>query len=517
MVLAAALPGGGGESVQVTIGKKFFFFTAILLIVVLAATLTVLERQQVRQWEDHLHARSRSFARLATPELLKFFRGSFSPSRRLEDGKLREILAFNPDLVHFSLYSAGGRLLYESPPLGDEILPLKPLSAAEVERRVVGNLEMTLESLTLPQEGKFVDLVHPALGPTGEHVLSVRFLISYDGIAALQQATRSHFVRIALVSILTSLLLAALAARWISRPLRRLIHGARTIARGDLSFRLAISNRDELGTLAGAFNDMAASLSEKQRELVAKNLALEQSNRELNRAQESLVRAEKLAAVGQVAAGISHEIDNPVGIILGHAQLLREDMTPDDPRIEDVETIIAESRRCRRITGSLLGLARSGSSRMAPVDLSAVIGEVGRSLGVQKTFAEIQWSFDLPRTPVVVCGDEDQLRQVLVNLVLNAAQAMEGKGLLEISLREVEQGWTLQVDDDGPGIENVNLERIFDPFYSTKERGEGTGLGLAVSRKLVEEHGGRIHAGRHDGGGARFTIFLPAFPAGKKL
>ena len=93
---------------QVTIGKKFFFFTAILLMVVLAATLTVLERQQVRQWEDHLHAQSRSFARLATPELLKFFRGSFSPSRRLEDGKLREILAFNPDLVHFSLYSAGG-------------------------------------------------------------------------------------------------------------------------------------------------------------------------------------------------------------------------------------------------------------------------------------------------------------------------------------------------------------------------------------------------------------------------
>jgi HAMP domain-containing protein len=262
----------------VTIGKKFFFFTAILLIVVLATTLMVLERQQMRQWEDHLHARSRSFARLVTPELLKFFRGSFSPPRRLEDGKLREILAFNPDLVHFSLYSAGGRLLYNSPPLSDEDFLLEPLTDAEVSRRVVGKMEMTLETLTLPQKGEFVDLIYPALGPTGEHVLSVRFLISYDGIVALQQATRSHFVRIALVSIFTSLLLAALAARWISRPLRRLIHGAHAIAHGDLSFRLTLSNRDELGTLAGAFNDMAASLSEKQHELVAKNSALEQAN-----------------------------------------------------------------------------------------------------------------------------------------------------------------------------------------------------------------------------------------------
>lgn len=492
-----------------TLGKKLFVFIAAILVLVLAATLFVLERGQSRQLEDYLRAQSVSYARLATPEILKFFRGTFPPPERLPQQELREILAFNPDLVMFFLYSGSGRLLYASPrfiavpDLGEEAL-----STPGLEDRVRA-AAMSLDNLTPPQGPPLLDLVNPALGPTGEHVLSVRFLISYGGIRHLQAATRSNFLSSAAIAVVVSLLLAALVARRITRPLKNLTSGARAIARGDLDFHLPPASQDEIGTLARAFNDMAVSLAQKHHELVNKNAALEDANQELRQVQESLIRAEKLAAIGQLAAGVSHEIDNPVGIILGYAELLLEEFPADDPRREDVETIIRECKRCRRITGGLLGLARSEPTRRERVVLGELVDETCRSLWVQKLFRDIRLRVVRPPAPVAITGDGDKLRQVLINLLLNAAQALGGAGEIRIELAREGGRCRLTVADSGPGIAPADREKIFEPFFTTKERGLGTGLGLAVCRKLVEEHGGGIEAETAAGGGARFRVVLP--------
>ncbi|SDL39777.1 His Kinase A (phospho-acceptor) domain-containing protein [Geoalkalibacter ferrihydriticus] len=492
-----------------TIGKKLFFLTAALQVLVLAATLGFLERSQARQWEEHLHTQSLAFARLATPELLRFFRGTFPPSQQPPPRELRELLSFNQDLMQFSLYAPSGRLLYASPLLGEAaVVAVGDLLEADPGSLRVQQPQTSLERRQLGGE-HFLDLIHPAFGPTGEHVLSVRYLISSAGIRELQAATRADYLRIALIAALTSLVLAALMARWVSRPVRQLTSGARALARGETPQHLHLRGRDEIGALARAFNDMASSLAAKHGELLEKNTALAAANQDLRQMQDSLVRAEKLAAIGQLAAGVSHEIDNPVGIILGYAELLRDEFPDGDARREDVETIIRECQRCRRITGGLLGFARQQPTHCEPLDLNTLAADILRSLQVQKLFRDIRWVTSFAPAPVIVAGDSDKLRQVLINLLLNAGQALNGHGEICLEIRRVDGCAEILVADSGPGIAEADLEKVFEPFYSTKERGQGTGLGLAVCRKLVDEHGGRVSAARRANGGAQFRVLLP--------
>lgn len=491
-----------------TIGKKLFLLTASAQVLVLALTLAFLERSQARRWEEHLHAQSAAFARLATPEVLKVFRGTFPPSPQPPPSELRELLAFNPDLLQFSLYAPSGRLLYASPLLGDDAgVAVEGLAPPTVER--LQKPLVSLETLRLSSGARVLDLVHPALGPTGEQILSLRYLISYAGTQQLQAAARADYLRIALIAILTSLMLTALVARRVSRPLRQLTAGARAVARGELDLKLPPLGQDEIGTLAQAFNDMAAGLAAKHRELHDKNRALENANLELRKIQDHLVRAEKLAAIGQLAAGVSHEIDNPVGIILGYAELLRDEFPPGDARREDAETIIRECLRCRRITGSLLGFARGEPTRREALDLKALTAETLRSVQVQKLFREIRWVTRFPDKPVRIAGDPDKLRQVLINLLLNAAQALQGQGEIRLEMASREDQVEICVADNGPGIAEADRERVFELFFSTKERGQGTGLGLAICRKLIEEHGGTITASASPEGGALLRLVLP--------
>jgi signal transduction histidine kinase len=266
---------------------------------------------------------------------------------------------------------------------------------------------------------------------------------------------------------------------------------------------------DELTILADAFNEMADSLGKSRAELTRRNEQLSKANEELHRIYERLTRAERLAAVGQVAAGVSHEIDNPVGIILGYAQLLLEDMPQEDPRRDDVQAIIDECLRCKRITGGLLGLSRTGARQWEPVDLKSLIEGTWASLQPQKLFRQLDFTMQLAEDITGLIGDADRLRQVIVNLLLNAVQALKGQGKIQIELSAADSGAFISVDDSGPGIPDSQKESVFDPFYSTKESGKGTGLGLAICRKLIEEHGGHIEALDSSLGGARFTILLP--------
>lgn len=493
---------------RVTLGKKLFLYTSATVLILLLATFLVLERSQSRQWEDYLETQNISFARFATPELLKMFRGNFSSPTISGTTAIYDFLGFNRDLVQFSLLSTSGHLLYQSPRFPDYIdLGLTDVEDVEgLSEEMVARI--TSRTLHLSEGVRLLEIINPAFGPTGEHLLSVRFLISYDSVDARLREVRRHFLRLGLAAILLSLMLVALVSRRVTRPIQDLTEGARAVARGELQTRIPFASSDEIGALARAFNDMAASLSSSRSQLTEKNDALLAVNRELVTMQQQLIRSERLATIGQLAAGVSHEIDNPVGIILGYAELLLEDLEQSDPRRDDVQAIIEECRRCRRITGGLLGLARSTSSECTALEINALLAGVFDSLRPQKIFRYLE--LDLmpsPDNPRVV-GDSDQLRQVFVNLMLNAAQALGGQGRIGIEVRTGESKVEVLVVDSGSGIAEEIRDRIFDPFFSTKPRGEGTGLGLTLCRQLIEEHGGSIDV-ESSGGGGRFRIVLP--------
>lgn len=492
---------------KITLGKKVFLYTSGVLVGLLVVTFLLLERHQARQWEQYLRAQSLAFARFATPELLKQFRGQFAEG---EDRRgVYDFLSVNRELVGFAVYNPNGRLLFQSRSFpGFETLAISALPPVAWSG---GSFQAGPEVRSLaPAAGPpLLEVLVPAFGPTGEQVLTVRYLISQASLAARLAEIRQQFVRIALLAALASLGLAALVARRLTGPISALTDGARAIAQGQLETRIALQRGDELGALATAFNDMADSLGTSRDELTRNNLALTAANEELRQMQEQLVRTERLAAIGQLAAGISHEIDNPVGIILGYAELLLEDLPVGDPRREDVSAIIEECRRCKRITGGLLGFARTAKTQVELFDLEALIAQTLASLRPQKLFRDIVLEFRRASEPLTLVADADQVRQVLVNLLLNAAQAMAGRGCIRVRALAADP-LVVEVEDDGPGIPPELLERIFEPFFSTKSRGEGTGLGLSVCRKLVEAHGGTLVALPDRAAGACFRLTLPA-------
>jgi len=501
---------------QTGLGKKLLFYTGGIVALLLMVTFMLLERNQAQAWEDYLFNQSLSFARLATPELLKRFRGSFPPDEPADIADMHEFLGLNRDLVQFSMISATGRRLYRStifenfPNLDTQAFAVEDLSVRLAANRT------TMVTHQLADGRRLLDLIEPAFGPTGQQVVSVRYLISYDSIDARMREARRHFILVAIAALAGCLVMVSLIARRITLPIERLTEGARSLARGELETRIDVQSRDELGTLAQAFNDMAASLAANRAELTQTNQELSRANDHMQTMQEQLLRSERLAAIGQLAAGVSHEIDNPVGIILGHAELLLDDLPADDPLRDDVMAIIEECRRCKRITGGLLGFARSPEAVHDRVELGMLVAEAIASMRPQKLFKDLDLKV-IAEADLQVQGDVDQLRQVVINVLLNAAQALQGRGRLHVSLVEQGESALILVDDSGPGVPPEDREKIFQPFYSTKAHGEGTGLGLPLCRKLVEAQGGQIIAEESPLGGARLAIALPLLREGKKL
>jgi len=491
------------------LAKKLLFYTGGILALLLLLTFMLLERNQAQAWEDYLFSQSLSFSRLATPELLKRFRGSFPPDEPADIADMHEFLGLNRDLVQFSLVSATGRRLYVSNAFEDfPDLDLHLFDQDDISARLAAE-RTTMLTHKLSEGRRLLDLIEPAFGPTGQQVVSVRYLISYDSIDARLLEARSYFVMIAFAALFGCLLMVSLVARRITRPIANLTDGAHSLTRGELGARIEVESRDEIGTLAQAFNDMAESLAANRAELTRKNDALSTANEEMQTMQAQLLRSERLAAIGQLAAGVSHEIDNPVGIILGHAELLLEDLEVEDPLREDVAAIIDECRRCKRITGGLLGFARSPDSYRERVELTQLVEEVVASLRPQKLFKDLDLKIVGVNEDLSVVADADQFRQVMINLLLNASQALQGRGRLEVTLSRESGSARIHVDDSGPGISLEDQERVFQPFFSTKAHGEGTGLGLPLCRKLVEGQDGEISIQKSLLGGARLTVSLP--------
>jgi len=227
-----------------------------------------------------------------------------------------------------------------------------------------------------------------------------------------------------------------------------------------------------------------------------------------------LVSSEKMASLGKLAAGIAHEINNPLGGILIYASLMAEDLPEDDAKRGDLARIVQEASRCKDIVKSLLEFARQTEPKMEPTDINRAITDGLFFLENQALFHNIKIIKNLDPFLPFIRGNASQLKQVLINIIVNAAEAMRGNGTLTITSHPSpdRKSIVLEFADTGEGIPEENLSRIFDPFFTTKAVGKGTGLGLSTSYGIVESHGGRISVKSKVGEGTTFTIELPTYP-----
>jgi two-component system, NtrC family, sensor kinase len=311
--------------------------------------------------------------------------------------------------------------------------------------------------------------------------------------------------------------------RVVGVPLKALKQGTENVARGELGYQISTQSNDEIGDLAGSFNRMSSELRCAHRENLAWTRTLEdrveQKTRELKRAHEHALHNEKMASVGKMAAVLAHEINNPLSGILTYAKLLRKWVGRDDGRIhrreicDSLDLIASESRRCGDLVRNLLTLSRETPLNLQMTDPNQVVARSVRLVQHQLDLAGVQLQLQLDRTlPQVQC-DAAQIEQVLLALLVNATQAMPQAGgniWLTSSFLEEEHKIRITVRDDGPGIPTEILPHIFEPFLTTKE--SGVGLGLAISRSILERHGGSIEAQSDAGRGTTFTITLPGEP-----
>ncbi len=334
-------------------------------------------------------------------------------------------------------------------------------------------------------------------------------------------------------------------------PIERFIEGAEIIAGGDLQRRLPNGETREVQRLGDALNRMAERLIADQAELSANIRSLDLTNQSLTEARDAMVRTEKLASAGRLAAGIAHEVGNPLGAILGYLSLIGRGAQGQQQEL--IEAAEREAHRIDRIVRGLLDFSRPREAKVHPLDVNYVIRETVDLVNTQGKFSEVQLDLELAEgLPLVAC-DPYQLQQIMVNLLINAADALLWAGtsparvLVRTTLRQARPKVQVQarrkddpphvnyshrrrlwaaplqgdpappgapvveitVSDNGPGIQKDLIDQIYEPFVTTKEPGHGTGLGLAVCARLIEGMGGVIRADNNSDTGAQFNLVLP--------
>ena len=350
------------------------------------------------------------------------------------------------------------------------------------------------------------------------------FALSMSGVAAHLKGLRSFIIFYAIIdSIIIMAFGIYLISAHIVRPLRKLEQAATKIAAGDLDERADIVRADEIGRLGRAFNTMATKLE-------AEITTLEETNTELLSAREELLRTTTLAAVGRLAAGIAHEIGNPLGALSGYLGILaRGDLEGDEGR-DIITRAERELGRIDKIVREFLDLSRTAKTPLDVVDVEALLRETLEPMA--KDEEQLTLNFDFSGDSAGVLIDEDKLRQVFINLFSNASDAMEAKGVLivktsleRIGLNEDEDGEVrggaiakraerarefvaISFMDNGPGVPAEDMEKIFDPFFTTKEAGHGTGLGLFVSESIIKAFGGMIEVANRPEGGTEFKVLI---------
>lgn len=301
---------------------------------------------------------------------------------------------------------------------------------------------------------------------------------------------------IAGLSILLAALIAIPIAHFITRPITKLVEANQRLAQGDMNVRVQAYGNGELSVLGHSFNSMAEKLNQTQKELLQK---------------------EKLASMGQLAAGVAHEINNPLGTILLFSDMMYKEASENDPRRDDLKMILNETTRCKSIVADLLNFARQQEVSAQEVDIHSLLENVVSRVKMQPIYENIEIDCQFNHEIPCIQADPDQLQQVFVNLLNNAAESMDGKGTITLKSYSTDDLWVnISVSDTGVGIPDEYLDRLFTPFFTTKTPGRGTGLGLSISYGIVKMHHGNIFVQSEVGHGTNFTITLPVrLPQGR--
>ena len=355
----------------------------------------------------------------------------------------------------------------------------------------------------------------PIRNYAGEVIGMLSVGILENTYTAIRNRVILSFFGIATLGFLLILGITYYMIRNITRPIGEMVAATRNIIAGRFDQEVRSNSPGEIALLAESFNAMLKSLRQMKADLEEWGRTLEekvkQRTEELVAMQARVAQSERLASLGMLAAGVAHEVNNPLGGILALTGLTVEDMRKDDPNRENLEEVIRQTERCRDIVKGLLEFSRQSKGNTEPVDLNKVLQDTLSLVEKQALFFNISivWNLD-PDLPRVV-ADRSQFQQVFINILMNAVQAMNERGTITIVTRHDGPGNSVEVaiTDSGHGIPPEDIGRIFDPFFTAKENGHGTGLGLSIAYGIVTTHHGTISVQSDVGKGSTFTIRMP--------
>ncbi len=315
--------------------------------------------------------------------------------------------------------------------------------------------------------------------------------------------------------IIISFLLSLLLTKFVNRPIEKLLLATREAARGNLDTKVEIRSHDELGELAQSFNHMISELKRSRNAIEEWTQTLEQKvnerTKELQQVQDQLIRAGKMAALGELAAGVAHEINNPLTGVLTFSSLMLKKVDENHPWKKDLENIVQQTTRCRNIVRGLLDFARQRKPDKKEWDVHSLIERTLALLENQAPFQNIQIIKEFKQNMPMILVDPDQIQQVFMNILINAADAMSKNGGTITIKTDLKDGIAeISFIDTGCGMTKEQLSKLFTPFFTTKEPGKGTGLGLAISYSIIQNHNGDIEVESEPGKGSTFRIKLPA-------
>jgi signal transduction histidine kinase len=457
----------------------------------------------LRQREDALQTTMREQMLAHAHTLRVALENHYSGERLMDVHQLINALSDNPKLYRATLFDENGRLVASTSNVPGQTL------LYDTEVKEVIRTGETKEHLQRAGNAEYFAIIMPVdLGAGRRGAFEIAQPTTFVK-AEIAQARRNYMLVFLVIVVVIFVVVYGVLRFGLQRPIKALLHGTAEIGRGNLDYRVAVSQRGgEFAQLAEDFNHMAEQLAEQR------STAAHEAEQKLSLERE-LRHRDRLVIVGRIAASVAHEMGTPLNVIDGRAaQLLSRPDAPPEIRQRNLTIIRDQAVRITRVVRQLLHLAHPHELRRKSLKLDRIVADTLELIEAEAARAGVEIKLT-PGKRAFVSADQDLLHQVLLNICLNAIQAMPSGGQLSIecvrdgAIRDSSQFAAVSISDTGSGIAAEHIERIFEPFFTTKDVGEGTGLGLAVSRRIIEEHGGWIEVVNGPEGGAVFTVFLP--------
>jgi signal transduction histidine kinase len=491
-------------SIRGSLRAKFIIVIVSLQIALMGAVAIVMERNQREAIIEQARLRAlslgESLATLSEGYLLGY---NFAKLEQVAE----RLTAHDPDVIYTVAHLHDGVVAAYS---GRDDLQGKTLNDP-ISHRALQATEPLVQEVSLPTNGEpGYDVAIPVfITGSSKKWGTIRIGFSLQHAYGLIHRTRSALLLLGLAAIICGTSLATFLAMRISRPIGHLVAAAQELAQASYDRPVRVDAGDEIGYLAQAFEQMRVSVLRHMESQAEETRRLEESNRKLREAQQQLMQSERLALVGKVAARVAHEVNNPLAIIKTAVRIIRNQSGPDSPTTGNLQMIEEEISRIARIIQELLEFSRPTPTQEL-VQVNGIIQSLAPLLAQNLHEKQIALKVIIePGLPLVQISS-DQLKQVILNMVRNAEDAMPQGG--ELVIRTTQQGPFVEfsITDTGSGISKEHREHIFDPFFTTKRHGRGMGLGLSVSYGIVNTANGRIEVESEVGKGSTFRVKLPA-------